>query len=85
MSPRDQRFCGNPIRAAAAALGWAGAEWTRKGKPSVLGGISGAVAGVVAITPAAGFVQPMTALAIGLIARCLPLRDGSQGEGNVGV
>ena len=56
------------ITAAAAALGWTGAEWTRKGKPSVLGEISGAVAGVVAITPGAGFVQPMAAFAIGLIA-----------------
>src|SRR5450755_2075785 len=61
-------FVATQFAAAAAALGWAGAEWTRNGKPSVLGGISGAVAGLVAITPAAGFVQPMAALAIGLIA-----------------
>jgi ammonium transporter, Amt family len=45
-----------------------GAEWIRNGKPSVLGGISGAVAGLVAITPAAGFVKAMAALIIGLIA-----------------
>ena len=54
--------------AAAAAIGWALAEWMRNGKPSVLGGISGAVAGLVAITPASGFVGPMSALAIGFIA-----------------
>ena len=61
-------FVATHFAAAAAALGWAGAEWIRNGKPSVLGGISGAVAGLVAITPAAGFVKPMAALAIGLIA-----------------
>jgi Amt family ammonium transporter len=44
------------------------AEWVRQGKPSALGGISGAVAGLVAITPAAGFVQPMSSLLIGLLA-----------------
>ena len=54
--------------AAAAALGWLVVEWFRLGKPTVLGGISGAVAGLVGITPAAGFVTPMSALAIGFIA-----------------
>ena len=54
--------------AAAAALGWLLAEWLIQGKPTVLGGISGAVAGLVGITPAAGFVTPMSALLIGLIA-----------------
>ena len=49
-------------------MGWSGAEWLRNGKPSALGAISGAVAGLVAITPAAGFVGPRAALAIGLIA-----------------
>jgi Amt family ammonium transporter len=49
-------------------VGWSAAEWIRQGKPSVLGAISGAVAGLVAITPAAGFVSPMSALWIGLIA-----------------
>jgi ammonium transporter, Amt family len=44
------------------------AEWVRQGKPSALGGISGAVAGLVAITPAAGFVQPMSSLVIGALA-----------------
>jgi ammonium transporter, Amt family len=61
-------FVATHFGAAAAAIGWAGAEWIRNGKPSVLGGISGAVAGLVAITPAAGFVKPMPALLIGLIA-----------------
>ncbi|HEY1678849.1 MAG TPA: ammonium transporter [Candidatus Sulfotelmatobacter sp.] len=61
-------FVATHFAAAAAAIGWAGAEWIRNGKPSVLGGISGAVAGLVAITPASGFVKPMPALIIGLIA-----------------
>ncbi|HKT87131.1 MAG TPA: ammonium transporter [Candidatus Sulfotelmatobacter sp.] len=61
-------FVATHFAAAAAAIGWAGAEWFRNGKPSVLGGISGAVAGLVAITPASGFVKPMQALIIGLIA-----------------
>jgi len=54
--------------AAAAAIGWLVIEWLRQGKPTMLGGISGAVAGLVGITPAAGFVTPMSALAIGFIA-----------------
>ena len=61
-------FVATHFAAASAAIGWAGAEWIRNGKASVLGGISGAVAGLVAITPASGFVKPMPALAIGLIA-----------------
>jgi len=61
-------FVATHFAAAAATVGWAGAEWVRSGKPSVLGGISGAVAGLVAITPAAGFVKPMPALLIGLTA-----------------
>ena len=61
-------FVATHFAAAAATVGWAGAEWIRNGKPSVLGGISGAVAGLVAITPAAGFVKPMPALLIGLLA-----------------
>jgi Amt family ammonium transporter len=56
------------IAAAAAVLSWLAAEWIGKGKPSVLGAISGAVAGLVAITPAAGFVLPSSALIIGLVA-----------------
>jgi len=54
--------------AAAATVGWLLAEWMRSGKPSVLGGVSGCVAGLVAITPASGFVQPMPALLIGFAA-----------------
>jgi ammonium transporter, Amt family len=56
------------IATAAAALGWMFAEWITKGKPSVLGLASGAVAGLVAITPASGFVGPTPAVAIGLAA-----------------
>ena len=56
------------IATGAAALGWMFAEWITKGKPSVLGVISGAVAGLVAITPASGFVLPGPALIIGLVA-----------------
>ncbi len=56
------------IATAAAALGWMFAEWITKGKPSVLGAISGAVAGLVAITPASGFVLPGAAIAIGVAA-----------------
>jgi len=61
-------FVATHFGAAAAAAGWAAAEWMRNGKPSALGAISGAVAGLVAITPAAGFVSPMSAIVIGLIA-----------------
>ncbi len=56
------------IATAAAALSWMFAEWISKGKPSVLGIASGAVAGLVAITPASGFVGPTPAVIIGLIA-----------------
>jgi ammonium transporter, Amt family len=56
------------MAAAAAALGWMFAEWVSKGKPSVLGIASGAVAGLVAITPASGFVGPTPAVIIGVIA-----------------
>jgi ammonium transporter, Amt family len=61
-------FVATHFAAAAAAIGWCLAEWLRNGKPSALGAISGAVAGLVAITPAAGFVGPMSALAIGFLA-----------------
>ena len=61
-------FIATDFGAAAAAIGWSVAEWIRNGKPSVLGAISGAVAGLVAITPASGFVGPMSALVIGFIA-----------------
>jgi Amt family ammonium transporter len=61
-------FVATHFAAAAAALAWLFVEWARSGHPSVLGGISGAVAGLVAITPASGFVKPMPALLIGAIA-----------------
>ncbi len=61
-------FVATHLAAAAAVVGWGGAEWLRHGKPSALGAISGAVAGLVAITPAAGFVGPMAALCIGALA-----------------
>ena len=64
----DQRLRGDAFRRRRGSLGWVIAEWIRTGKPSVLGGISGAVAGLVAITPAAGFVKPMPALLIGFAA-----------------
>jgi ammonium transporter, Amt family len=56
------------VAGAAGALMWMAIEWLRHGKPSVLGVISGAVSGMVAITPACGFVSPIGALAIGFIA-----------------
>jgi Amt family ammonium transporter len=56
------------IATAAAALSWMFMEWVSHGKPSALGLVSGAVAGLVAITPASGFVGPMGALAIGVAA-----------------
>ena len=61
-------FVATHFAAAAAAIAWAGAEWLRNGKPSALGAISGCVAGLVAITPASGYVGPMPALLIGLVA-----------------
>lgn len=61
-------FVATHFGAAAAALGWILAEWFQHGKPSILGGISGAVAGLVAITPASGFVKPIPALIIGFAA-----------------
>jgi Amt family ammonium transporter len=61
-------FVATHFATASAVLGWLLMEWIRNGKPSVLGGISGAVAGLVAITPASGFVKPFPALLIGLIA-----------------
>jgi ammonium transporter, Amt family len=61
-------FVATHFGAAAAAVGWSAAEWVRNRKCSALGAISGAVAGLVAITPASGFVTPISALWIGLIA-----------------
>jgi ammonium transporter, Amt family len=59
-------FCVTHFAAAAATLSWAGMEWITRGKPSVLGAASGAVAGLVCITPASGFVQPMPAILMGI-------------------
>jgi ammonium transporter, Amt family len=59
-------FCATHFAAAAGTLSWAGMEWFTRGKPSVLGAASGAVAGLVCITPASGFVQPMPAMLMGV-------------------
>jgi Amt family ammonium transporter len=61
-------FVATHFAAASAALAWCAAEWLKNGRASALGAISGAVAGLVAITPAAGFVGPMPALVIGICA-----------------
>ncbi|MGO9318827.1 MAG: ammonium transporter [Terracidiphilus sp.] len=61
-------FVNTQFAAAAAAIGWVVAEWLQNGKPTALGAISGAVAGLATITQASGFVQPMSALLIGLVA-----------------
>src|SRR5471032_358628 len=61
-------FVNTLLATAAATLSWVFGEWLVKGKPSMLGGASGAVAGLVAITPACGFVGPMGALIMGLLA-----------------
>jgi len=61
-------FVATHFATAAAAIGWTVFEWFHNGKPTALGAISGAVAGLVAITPASGFVQPFPAIAIGLCA-----------------
>ena len=60
-------FLNTMIATGAATMSWLAAEWFGKGKPSMLGAASGAVAGLVAITPACGFVGPMGAIAIGLL------------------
>jgi len=59
------------ISTAAAALSWMIAEWKYRGNPTVFGAASGAVAGLVAITPASGFVGPLSAILIGLVAGLL--------------
>jgi Amt family ammonium transporter len=64
-------FLATNTAAAAAALGWMFTEWMARGKPTVLGAASGAVAGLVAITPASGFVGPMSSLIIGAVAGAL--------------
>ncbi|MCL9872268.1 ammonium transporter, partial [Ralstonia solanacearum] len=66
-------FVNTLLATAAAVLSWSFGEWIGKSKPSMLGAASGAVAGLVAITPAAGFVGPMGAIALGIIAGLLCL------------
>lgn len=66
-------FVNTLLATCAAVLAWTFGEWVGKGKPSMLGGASGAVAGLVAITPAAGFVGPMGSIVMGLIAGLLCL------------
>jgi Amt family ammonium transporter len=61
-------FLNTHLAAAAAALSWTAVEWLQNGKPTALGAISGAVAGLATITQASGFVQPMSAILIGLVA-----------------
>ncbi|MBX6378158.1 MAG: ammonium transporter, partial [Clostridia bacterium] len=61
-----QAFVNTHVAAAAGALAWAVAEWVAGGRPTVLGAVSGLVAGLVAVTPACGFVTPLAAIATGL-------------------
>jgi Amt family ammonium transporter len=61
-------FTATHLATAAATLSWVGTEWIVRGKPTTLGAASGAVAGLVAITPAAGYVGPMSAIIVGLVA-----------------
>ncbi|MBI4644931.1 MAG: ammonium transporter [Deltaproteobacteria bacterium] len=61
-------FTATHLATCAATLSWVGAEWIHRGKPTSLGAASGAVAGLVAITPAAGYVGPMSAIIIGIVA-----------------
>lgn len=64
-------FVNTQVATGAALMSWVLAEWLRHGKPTILGGASGAIAGLVAITPACAFVTPMGSLAIGLVAGAL--------------
>ena len=73
-------FVATHFATAAAALAWMIVEWLHNGKPSMLGGISGAVAGLVAITPASGFVTPMPAMLIGADRRRSLLFHGQRGQ-----
>ena len=61
-------FVATHLAAATGTLAWAGLEWLKRGKPSILGACSGAVAGLVCVTPAAGFVTPESAMILGVIA-----------------
>jgi Amt family ammonium transporter len=64
-------FVTTHLATAAAGLTWALIEWRQHGKPTILGTVTGAVAGLVAITPACGFVNPMNAIFIGIIVACI--------------
>lgn len=61
-------FVATHLAAAAGTIAWAGAEWVQRGKPSILGACSGAVAGLVCITPAAGSVTPLSGIVLGVAA-----------------
>jgi len=61
-------FVATHLAAATGTLAWAGIEWIKRGKPSILGACSGAVAGLVCVTPAAGFVTPGSAMILGVVA-----------------
>jgi len=61
-------FVATHLAAAAGTVAWAGAEWILRGKPSILGACSGAVAGLVCITPGCGFVSPLSGIIIGALA-----------------
>ena len=65
---RRTAFVATHIAAAAAAVSWMTAEWLHRGKPTMLGVASGIIAGLATITPAAGFVTPLPAMLIGLVA-----------------
>jgi Amt family ammonium transporter len=64
-------FMATHLGAAGGALGWLFVEWRHRGKPTALGVASGLVAGLVAITPAAGYVSPVAAIVIGFVASCV--------------
>jgi len=64
-------FVATHISASVATLSWVAVEWYHRGKPTTLGAVSGSIAGLAAVTPAAGFVGPMAAVAIGFVAGIL--------------
>src|SRR5207248_3367673 len=61
-------FVATHLAAAAGTVAWAGMEWIQRGKPSILGACSGAVAGLVCVTPACGFISPRYGIVLGLLA-----------------
>lgn len=67
-APATAAFMATHLAACAGTLGWLFAEWTHRGKPTMLGAVSGSITGLVAITPACGFVGPIPALFIGALA-----------------